>query len=153
MLMRDIVMRTSSYCGRFLLMTVLVALPGVLCAQELRARPTGDRQMPIAVQTTARVKGAAPLPEYPKALRAGRIEGEALLRFLVDSAGNVHPDSIRVVSASHPPFADAARAALLRRRYAPALQDGRPARQWIQECFEFLLPQTANERVRRPAGN
>lgn len=80
------------------------------------------------------------MPEYPAALRIARVDGEVLLRFLVASTGEVTRDSIRVVSATHQLFADAARAALLKRKYAPALQEGRPVRQWIQERFVFRPP-------------
>lgn len=121
--------------GSGVLFVALLVLPSVVSAQEGRIRPPVRRALPMAVQTTARVKGQATLPEYPLALRVARVEGEVLLQFLVDPRGEV--DSIRVVAATHPLFADAARDALLRRKYLPALQEGRPARQWIQERFVF----------------
>ncbi|MHB8837729.1 MAG: energy transducer TonB [Gemmatimonadaceae bacterium] len=129
---------------------MLCVLPCVLSAQERRIHPDGGRPLPTAVQTTARVKGAVPSPVYPETLRAAHVEGEALLRYLVNPAGEVNTDSIRVVAATHPLFAAAARTALLNRNYSPALQDGRPAGQWIQERFLFRLPSKPSEREAPP---
>lgn len=136
--MREITVLAGNRGGSRVLLMALLMLPCVLSAQEGHIRPPVRRVLPMAVQTTARVKGQAPLPEYPIALRVARVEGEVLLRFLVDPRGEV--DSIRVVAATHPLFADAARDALLRRKYLPALQEGRQVGQWIQERFVFRPP-------------
>ena len=125
------------YC-KLVLLLALHALPCVVGAQEGPIDPRKGRVRPMAIQTTARVNGQGPSPEYPTALRAARLEGMVLMRFLVNLRGEV--DSIRVVATTHQLFADAARNALLRRKYSPALQDGRPAKQWIQERFVFRAP-------------
>ncbi|MBW7933975.1 MAG: TonB family protein [Gemmatimonadaceae bacterium] len=122
-----------------------VSLPGLLAAQPPRVRAIA----PMTVQTTARIRGESPQPVYPPALRASGGEGEAILRFLVDTAGRVDPDAVRVISTTHPLFAEAATVALLKRSYVRALQDGRPARQWIQERFVFRpIPPSTSPRTR-----
>lgn len=122
------------------LLLSLLASPSVLIAQEGRVPGGNSRVSLIAIQATAQVQGEAPSPEYPTGLRVARVSGEVVLRFLVETTGEVACDSILVVSATHFLFADAARRALLRRKYRPALQDGRPVRQWIQERFVFHPP-------------
>lgn len=120
--------------GRCVLMA-LVTIADVASAQE---RYVYTR--PVAIQTSARVKGVALPPEYPGTLKNVRVTGIVLVRFLVEPDGTVNADSIRVVDASHPEFADAVRIALRKRRYQSALQDGRPVRQWIQERFVIPPP-------------
>jgi TonB family protein len=80
-----------------------------------------------------------PVPAYPPSLRAASIEGSVVARFVVDTAGRAEPKSITVAEATHPLFADAVRKALLRSRYLPALVDGRPVRQLVEQRFAFAL--------------
>jgi TonB family protein len=89
-------------------------------------------------------RAAAPLagtrpPRYPEALRAGGVEGTAVLRFVVDTAGRVEPRSVHVVRADHPLFAESARAALAAARFRPAEVAGRPVRQLVEQAFAFTL--------------
>jgi len=89
-------------------------------------------------------RAAAPLPgtrppRYPEALRAGGVEGSAVLRFVVDTAGRVEPGSVHVVRAEHPLFAEAARGALAAARFRPAEVAGRPVRQLVEQAFAFTL--------------
>ncbi|MDE3216437.1 MAG: TonB family protein, partial [Gemmatimonadota bacterium] len=80
-----------------------------------------------------------PAPAYPEALRAARVEGWVDVQFVVDTAGRAEPGSIRVLSATHPLFADAVREALRRSRYRPAVAGGRRVRQLVEQRFEFAL--------------
>jgi TonB family protein len=80
-----------------------------------------------------------PVPAYPPSLRAASIEGSVVARFVVDTAGRAEPKSITFAEATHPLFADAVRQALLRSRYLPALVDGRPVRQLVEQRFAFAL--------------
>jgi TonB family protein len=79
--------------------------------------------------------------EYPPMLRRQRVEGEAVAEFVVDTLGRVDPKSLRIVSATHALFANAARAALPRARYAPAELEGRKVRQIVVMPVRFVQPQ------------
>lgn len=81
----------------------------------------------------------SPMPQYPEALRARRIEGTARVRFVVDTLGRVERDGIEVVEASHPAFAAAVRAALPRMRFRPARVGARPVRQLVEFPIAFRL--------------
>lgn len=63
----------------------------------------------------------APDVIYPEVLLAQGIEGTAEVSFLVDIFGST--EDVKVVSASHPEFGEAAAAAIRRLRYVPA-RDG-----------------------------
>jgi len=78
-------------------------------------------------------------PRYPAALRARALQGEVVVRFVVDSAGRVAPGTLEVVRATHDLFADAVRAALARTRYVPAERAGRRVAQLVEQRFTFRL--------------
>jgi TonB family protein len=81
----------------------------------------------------------APVPRYPDALRSVNIEGEVMVRYIVDARGRVEPGSIEVLSTTHKLFAEAVRRALLDARYRPAEVGGQPVRQLVEQPFIFKL--------------
>lgn len=80
-----------------------------------------------------------PAPVYPAALRAAGLAGLVEVEFVVDTAGRVEPDSWRVLSTSHDLFGLAARQALLRARFEPAMAGGRKVRQLVRQPLRFQL--------------
>ena len=96
---------------------------------------------PATVEKAAMPRSGNPAPAYPTALRSAQIEGTVLAQFVVDTAGRAEPASISFRHASHPLFADAVRRALLASRYLPAVVNGRPVRQLVEQRFEFTLRQ------------
>lgn len=113
---------------------------GLPAAPVQRAGEAGN-----GVHTTGTVERVASAlagngqPAYPGALRRANVEGEVLVRFVVDSTGRVEPGSISVVQATHPAFADAVRDWLPLTRYAPAEIGGRRVRQMVQQTIGFTL--------------
>ena len=63
---------------------------------------------------------------------AGGDGGDALVEFVVDTAGAVEPETIGVVAATLPEFGRAARVAAVSAKFTPARRQGRPVRQLIQ---------------------
>ena len=80
-----------------------------------------------------------PQPAYPPSLRVANLEGEVLVRFVVDTAGRVEPSTVSVLQATHELFADAVRAWLPQTRYEPAQAAGRPVRQLVEQRVGFTL--------------
>ncbi|HEX5832132.1 MAG TPA: energy transducer TonB [Gemmatimonadaceae bacterium] len=80
-----------------------------------------------------------PAPGYPALLRTRGVEGEAVLRFVVDTTGRVEPGSAVVLSADDPAFGVAVVRVLPRLRFAPARVGGRAVRQLVQQAFRFEL--------------
>ena len=78
-------------------------------------------------------------PTYPRQMRLANVEGEVLVRFVVDTLGRVEPGSIAILSATHQLFGDAVREWLGRTRYEPAQLSGKPVRQLVQQQVGFTL--------------
>ena len=47
---------------------------------------------------------SCPTLEYPRELRAADIQGDVLLRFIVDTMGHVEPSSVEVLNSTHEAF-------------------------------------------------
>ena len=91
------------------------------------------------VDKAAAPRPGNPAPIYPAALRSAQVEGTVLARFVVDSVGRAESASIEFPEATHPQFAEAVRQSLLRSRYLPAVLNGRPVRQLVEQRFAFTL--------------
>ena len=78
---------------------------------------------------------AQAMPNYPAALRAKPIEGQAKVRFFVDEEGRVRLPE--VIEATTPEFGDAAIAAVSQWRYEPPLHGGRRVVASDNWAFQF----------------
>jgi protein TonB len=98
------------------------------------------------VFTTAEVADPAqilaqPAPEYPRIFASAGIGGVVVLQFVVDTLGRVEPGSVRVLEASHEPFAAAATKAILASTFRPGRMRGEPIRQLVQQRVRFEAPE------------
>lgn len=89
------------------------------------------------VDSPAQPAGGLPAPIYPDSLWRAGIAGRVVAEFVVDSAGLVEPESLRIVSATQPYFASAVTAALGEAVFRPALLAGKPVRQIVLLPFVF----------------
>ena len=103
------------------------------------AKDTEEPYRWLDVDQVAKPLGEPPIV-YPPMLRRQRIEGVAVAEFVVDTLGRVDANSVRIVSATHTLFANAARAALPRARYAPAELEGRKVPQIVVLPVRFVQP-------------
>lgn len=92
---------------------------------------------------------AGPAPAYPDSLRTARASGRVVVEFVVDEVGQLDESTLGVVSATHPAFADAVRAAMLGVRFSPAVRRGRAVRQVVHLPVLFDLER--GPRVSAPA--
>jgi TonB family protein len=86
--------------------------------------------------------GTAPRPRFPDALRAQRMEGDVVVRFIVDVNGRVDPTSMMVVRSPHELFTTAVRNVLPNFRFEPARTappKSKPVAEWIQFSIRFSL--------------
>lgn len=96
---------------------------------------------------------------YPPGLFAAKVGGIVLAEFVVDAGGGVERETFGIVSSPHPLFSDAVRQALTRALYKPALRQGVPVRQLVQQPFEFSVfsPRSseaeADSARRKPGGS
>jgi periplasmic protein TonB len=76
-------------------------------------------------------------PQYPFALRRDGIPGEAVTDFIVDTDGNVQ--RAYAIRATHPAFADAAVAAVMKWKFKPGRKNGREVNTHMQVPIVFTL--------------
>jgi len=91
-------------------------------------------------------------PAYPPDLEAQQVEGAVRAEWVVDSTGSADTTTFRIVSATHPAFAQAVRVALPLMRFHPAELAGRAVAQMVRQEFTFRmrLPEPETPRVARP---
>jgi hypothetical protein len=89
------------------------------------------------VEDAARVAEGSVVPHYPDSLWRAGVSGRVLAEFIVDTAGAIEPGSLRIVSATHPYFAGAVKAALEEGAFRSAFLKGKPVRQIVQLPFVF----------------
>lgn len=77
-------------------------------------------------------------PEYPAADIAAGHEGTVTVNFRVDASGAVTASAV-ARSSGHPGLDEAARSALHRCRFVPALRDGRPVSTWTPVMYVWTL--------------
>ncbi|HEY5219623.1 MAG TPA: TonB family protein, partial [Gemmatimonadaceae bacterium] len=87
-------------------------------------------------QAAAYGEGSA-VPTYPDSLFHARVPGRVVVRFVVDTTGKVELQTVDVVSATRPAFADAVRQALRTAAFSPATLGGIPVRQLVTMPFDF----------------
>jgi protein TonB len=98
----------------------------------------GDAPIAAELAASAPVVVSRVLPEYPAAARAQHVEGQVLLRAVVDRAGHVEEHIVVVRSVA--PLDDAAVAALRQWTFTPGRDhDGHTARVQIEVPMRFQL--------------
>jgi len=78
-------------------------------------------------------------PMYPAKLLDMKIEGGAYVQFVVDTTGLPDTLSFRVISSTHPEFAQSVREALPNMRFHPAILRSRKVRQLVEQPFMFKI--------------
>jgi len=79
-----------------------------------------------------------PAPKYPAALESVGIEGKVLVEFVVDTAGQVQPGTIKVIESAYPAFESEARRVLAGSRFRPAHVRSIPVRQLTRQAIRFV---------------
>ena len=89
------------------------------------------------VEEAARIAQGSVAPLYPDSLWRVGTSGRVVAEFIVDTAGVIEPGSLRIVSATHPSFAGAVKAALAEGVFRSAVLGGKLVRQIVQLPFVF----------------
>jgi hypothetical protein len=83
-------------------------------------------------------------PMYPPKLLELKVEGGAYVQFVVDTLGMADTLSFRVISATHPEFAQSVRDALPGMRFHPAILRSKKVPQLVEQPFMFkIVPPTS----------
>ena len=78
-------------------------------------------------------------PMYPPKLLELKVEGGAYVQFVVDTLGLADTLSFRVISATHPEFAQSVREALPGMRFHPAILRSKKVPQLVEQPFMFKI--------------
>jgi TonB family protein len=78
-------------------------------------------------------------PLYPAKLLELKIEGGAYVQFVVDTLGLADTLSFRVISTTHPEFAQSVRDALPGMRFHPAILRSKKVPQLVEQPFMFKI--------------
>jgi len=91
------------------------------------------------VEHSIEPKRGNPKPRYPTQLANLGVEGTFMVKFVVDSVGEVPDSTIEFPSAMHRLFAAAVRTALLHSHYLPARIGERRVQQEVVQEFNFSM--------------
>jgi TonB family protein len=91
------------------------------------------------VERAVQPRRGNPKPRYPSALADMGVEGAFVVRFVVDSTGDVSSDKIEFPRSMHRLFVTAVRTALLKSHYAPAMIAGHVVAQQVVQEFRFEI--------------
>lgn len=101
--------------------------------------PTDGVYDEATVERRVSPRNGNPKPRYPSSLASLGVEGTFIVRFVVDSTGDVRSDNIEFPRSMHRLFASAVRAALLKSHYAPAMIAGHVVPQQVVQEFRFEI--------------
>lgn len=93
----------------------------------------------IEVDTVATRLPESAAPRYPAELLEQRVEGQAIVQFVVDTSGHADPASFAVIVSSHPGFTQSVRDALPGMRFSPARIGPTKVRQLVELPFTFNI--------------
>ena len=123
----------------------LLAFLGLLAAGPASAAASGQA---VPAENDAKLGGrvrpeTCRRPEYPEEERRQNHEGPVTLRFLVSKDGVVKRSSVET-SSGYPALDEAARVAIAKCRFHPAIVDGVPREAWT--AIQFVWDARAPER-------
>ena len=93
----------------------------------------------LEVDVTAERDPESEGPSYPDSLLTRHVEGEARVRFVIDSTGRAISESFGVISTNHAGFGDAVREALPRMKFKPASMGRKRVAQRVEQTFVFKI--------------
>ena len=74
---------------------------------------------------------------YPDIARDANIQGQVVVRVLVDEKGNYRKH--KMIKKVHPILADAVEQNLSKLKFSPAIQGNKPIKFWVNIPFRFKL--------------
>jgi len=111
---------------------ILILLPSVDFAEKK------DSSQPQIIKSVA--------PVYPEIARVAGVEGEVVLKFVLNQEGKVDTGSINIIknTTGESGCKEAAIVALKQYRFSPAKKNGKAISVWAQQQFTFKLNRPSN---------
>lgn len=111
---------------------------------EVAAGSPAPQTFEFGVTRAAADPSNAP-PRYPSQLRAARIEGDVVAKFVVDTTGRVDMRTFELISSTHDAFTAAVREHLPSMKFSPAQAANRKVKQLVQMPFTFAIARDSSE--------
>ena len=92
------------------------------------------------VEKPVLAKEGNPNPRYPSMLESGRVEGEVLIQFVVDTTGRAEMNTFKVLKSTNDLFTGSVKNVLPQMRFYAAEVGGRKVKQVVQMPFSFTVP-------------
>lgn len=89
---------------------------------------------------------SGPMPRYPEMLRQAGIEGVVLLEFIIDTAGHVEEESIKILQSTNRAFEGPARDVVRRSLFRPGRVRGQAVRVLVQQQIGFTIQTGDDDR-------
>jgi protein TonB len=115
---------------------------GILCDRDCAATTVSDaagRQLWNSSDVMMRLLLDPVPPRYPESLRRAGVEGDVVVKFVVDTTGRVDLRTVEVMRSTHDAFTAAVRETLATLRFAPARDGERQVRALAVMPFHFTL--------------
>jgi TonB family protein len=93
----------------------------------------------LNVEETAVRSEWSAAPIYPMELIQQAVEGSVLTNFVIDTTGRADTNTIEILQATHPLFAQSVRTAIPDMRFSPAMVQGHKVRQVVEQRFQFRI--------------
>jgi len=133
------------------LISALSSLAGCAQAPAAQADTVIRGSTAVASSTASAQKNATcAKPDYPKEARRRGSQGTTTVRFLIDTDGSVAQSTI-LKSSGDLSLDEAARSALSKCRFKPAVIDGQPQRAWVPVQYVWSLTPAGSPRTPPPA--
>ena len=119
------------------------------CAQAPAAQVGSVTRGSMAMASTtasAQKNVTCARPEYPKEARRRGSQGTTTVRFLIDIDGSV-AQSVILKSSGDLSLDEAARSALSKCRFKPAVKDGQPQRAWVPVQYVWSFAPTGSPQT------
>ena len=117
-----------------------IAPPSGGCESPCGASPIVDgRQVWNTSDVMMRLLADPVPPRYPEALRRAGVEGDVVVKFVVDTTGRIDMGSVEILKSTHDAFVAAVRETLAKLRFAPAFSGERKIRALAVMPFHFTL--------------
>jgi protein TonB len=119
---------------------IVIALVLATClhtsVSQAQGADTAQTFLEFQVERPVRVK-AVTSPVYPDRLRAGRVEGQVIVQFVVGEDGTAQMNTFKTLKSTDNAFTESVKRAVRSSLFFPAEIGGRKVRQLVQQPFLF----------------
>jgi protein TonB len=104
-----------------------------------RAPGDGEQRTWSANEAMMQLREKPVPPRYPESLRRAGVEGDVVVKFLVDTTGRIDMRSIEVINSTHDAFTASVRETLAKMRFSPSMIGERKVPALAVMPFRFTL--------------